>query len=79
MNSFAYYAVSKTEHGPGVCEVFPAFDPVRPSYYYRVPRGQRRAFRAWLREVWQSTDGDRSGRRVKIIGHWPHYSVEMSE
>jgi len=41
-------------------------------WYYRVPRGHRRAFRLWLLDTFAPTNGE----RYRVQGAYPNVTIE---
>jgi len=73
MTDFRCFYTRRAVHGaaayecePGECRVYDSGDSEASAYFYRVPRGQRRAFRAWL-----AATLDRP-----VSGAWPYYVIE---
>ena len=52
---------------PGECEV--EYDQTK--HFYKIPRGMRSGFRAWVRDNWSSMNGMK-----RVAGAWPYYNVE---
>ena len=53
---------------PGECAV----DYDSSLTFYKIPRGMRKGFRAWVADVWQ-----KNGETPRVTGSWPYYSVEF--
>ena len=53
---------------PGECAV----DYDSSLTFYKIPRGMRRGFRAWVRDTWSNMNGE-----ARVTGAWPNYSVEF--
>jgi hypothetical protein len=42
--------------------------------FYRVERGEVRAFKRWVRDVFPPNNGE----RYRVTGSFPHYTVEIA-
>lgn len=74
--SYAHYSTGHAKAGsaryyegprPGECEV--EYDQTK--HFYKIPRGMRSGFRAWVRATWSGDNGYK-----RVTGAWPLYTVE---